>query len=77
MCSRHGDAKAVVKALRLRGVSISAARQTSYLGVDLGANCRHAREQRSKRNARHVLRNRKVVRYTRVIRRAHLTSKLE
>ena len=67
----------VAKALRRRGIIITPALQTSYLGADLGAGRRHAREQRSKRNIKHRDRNKKVIRYTRVLRRAQLTSRLE
>eukprot|EP00959_Pyramimonas_sp_CCMP1952_P232150 4851643-Pyramimonas_sp.AAC.1 len=60
-CSNIGLAKGIVRALKLRGVTMTAAKHTSYLGVDLGAGVRHAREQRVKRSAKHLVRHRKVV----------------
>eukprot|EP00959_Pyramimonas_sp_CCMP1952_P021983 462261-Pyramimonas_sp.AAC.1 len=40
---------------------MTAAKHTSHLGVDFGAGARHSREQKTKRNAKHLARHRKVV----------------
>eukprot|EP00959_Pyramimonas_sp_CCMP1952_P336477 7045559-Pyramimonas_sp.AAC.1 len=64
-------------ALKLRGVTMTAAKHTSYLGVDLGAGVRHALEQRVKRSTEHLIRHRKVVKYAKTLRRTKITSRLE
>eukprot|EP00959_Pyramimonas_sp_CCMP1952_P311639 6521958-Pyramimonas_sp.AAC.1 len=49
VCSKFSDAKEIVRALRLRGVLVAAARHTSYLGIDLGGRRRHVRDERRER----------------------------
>ncbi|CAK0887612.1 unnamed protein product, partial [Prorocentrum cordatum] len=77
MCTKLGLAKDIVRAPKLRGVAMTAAKHTSYLGVDQGAGVRHAREQRVKRSAKHLVRHRKVAKYVKTLRRTKITSRLE
>eukprot|EP00959_Pyramimonas_sp_CCMP1952_P412539 8644833-Pyramimonas_sp.AAC.1 len=77
VCTKLSLARDVVRTLRLRGITMTAARSTSYLGVDLGAGVRHSRAERRKRAARRLNRHRKVVKYKKVIRRTAITSRLE
>eukprot|EP00959_Pyramimonas_sp_CCMP1952_P431118 9029148-Pyramimonas_sp.AAC.1 len=77
VCSHYSDAVDVVKALRRKGIHMTAARSCVYLGADLGAGRRHAREQRVKRVVKHVARHKQVRRYTVAMRRVKISSRLE
>eukprot|EP00959_Pyramimonas_sp_CCMP1952_P319621 6687836-Pyramimonas_sp.AAC.1 len=77
VCSHYSDAVDVVKALRRKGIHATAARSCVYLGADLGAGRRHAREQRVKRVVKHVARHKQVRKYTVTLRKAKISSSLE